>query len=166
MNCRRTLKKINPYLSDALNAEEIRKLQSHLSSCRRCNGEFEYLKSINNMIGNIDFEEEPEGMWNAIRNEIMIEQKHSKRLSLSDALSNLDIYFASFSFRKRVAAAFGVLAFILLLAGGFLYWNQTRSLSTSGGGEYMEEYMEASMNDPLSDRIALNFIIAKAEEQK
>lgn len=164
MNCNKAYKKLNEYISGSLNKRGIKQIELHASICPKCAKELEFLKKINLLLGEIEPEPEPEGMWDVVKKEV--NELHNSPSVLKKAKNFLYFLHGNTFSKQKLAGAFAAILIISLITWGTSFVIDNTTEVATVGNEYLKEYIAVSINDPLSDRVALNMIIAAGERGK
>ncbi|RMF95409.1 MAG: zf-HC2 domain-containing protein [Candidatus Schekmanbacteria bacterium] len=159
MKCRKIKGKLNDYITGILDFETKRLIEKHLADCPDCSNELSLLKRIESNIKAIGYVEPPSDLWIKIREKIENEEK-----AFFKEWYESITFFPSILW-KRIAFVFGIVL-ILFSVGIFIMQDEFGKEETLYPSDYVAEHIIASYNDPLSDRLALNLIIASENDSK
>ena len=159
MKCEKVIKKLNDYITGSLGEKEKEKIEEHLNDCSVCTEELAFIKEFESAFSTMESVEPPAELWDNIKNEIGKTETIPAKFSLKDYF-----LFPAYSM-KRFATAF---AFIIIITGaGIFLWQSNAPVQESVyPSDYVTEHIITSFDDPLSDRVTLNLIIAGAENSK
>ena len=88
MNCEQAKQLMNAFVDNELNDQELNKLNAHLDSCESCTVEFEELKYMVLLMGEIELKELPKGYEEELHEKLLLASTEMKELELSDHIIN------------------------------------------------------------------------------
>ena len=130
MECEQARKLMNAFVDKEINDQELKKLNEHLDSCESCTVEFEELKYMVQLMGEIDLKELPLGFENELHEKLVIASKEmaSERLpekhlgekthffeSLIDRLSQFKMKRSYYA----IAAIPAIMVIVIIASKGF-----------------------------------------------
>jgi len=153
MKCEKVKKKLNDYITGNLKSRENDIIEKHLSGCLVCTEELALIKEFESTFSAMEPAEPPVELWDNIKNEI------GKTKSISARFSLRDYFLFPANPIKRFATAFAF--FIIITGAGIFLWESSVPVQESAySSDYVAEHIFTSYDDPLSDRVALNLILA------
>jgi hypothetical protein len=88
MNCEQAKQLMNAFVDNELNDQELNKLNAHLDSCESCTVEFEELKYMVLLMGEIELKELPKGYEEELHEKLLLASSEMKELDLLDHIIN------------------------------------------------------------------------------
>lgn len=118
MRCEQARQLMNAYVDREINDQELSKLNGHLDSCESCTVEFEEIKYMVQLMGEIDLKELPLGFEEELHEklvmaaqEITIEKKSTKK---NRPIESIASFVKGFRW-KRVYTAYAALPLVLMI---------------------------------------------------
>jgi len=153
MRCEEIRAKLKDFLTGNLSFDESDSVEKHLSRCDSCKEELDFIGEAESLFAEMEFAEPPAEMWNNIRRKI----EEDKKSPFRDFLGGF--FFPSVNLRRVFAAVVAAIV-ILTGAGIFLLEENSQIAQSVYPSDYVSGHILTSYDDPLSDRVALNLIIA------
>lgn len=159
MKCEKVNKKLNDYITGTLGEKEKDRIERHLSDCPICTEELALTREFESLLNAMEPAEPPAELWDNIKKEIGKTETTPAKISLRD------YFLFPANPARRFATAF---AFIIIITGaGIFFWQSNVPVRESVyPSDYVADHILTSYDDPLSDRIALNLIIAGGENSE
>lgn len=120
LRCRRFDKLIYLFLDGRLNQREKRKLQEHLSQCKRCQERLSLLEAVEGGARKIEIKEPPQEYWESfssrVREKILVRKERSPAVRFKKAMESILTFSPS-----KIKIAAGLVAAVLVFIIGKLY---------------------------------------------
>ena len=127
MKCEQAREMMHSSIDELLNQQELHKLNSHLDSCESCTVEFEEIKYMIQLMGEIDLKELPLGFEEELHNKLIVAANELKSDGIFNVnhknisgswLSQIKTSLNNFTFKRKYLAwaAVPVMMFVILTA--------------------------------------------------
>lgn len=144
MNCEQARQLMNAFIDAEINEQENNKLNAHLDSCESCTVEFEELKYMTLLMGEIELKELPPGYEEELHEKLLlasseISEKKVLDHSQPDGLfSNAFRSLKSIKFNKKFYAYAAIPAVLLIMVFATKdFWNTSKGDSALADENYM-----------------------------
>ena len=180
MKCEQAIQMMNAFVDGELNELELKKLTQHMDSCESCTVEFEEIKYLVQLMGEMDLKELPMGFEEELHAKLVYasNEMHASQELASDkhnniignwlsAIKNIKIKRSYFA----IAAVPLVMVIVVLASKNFLMGaskNESAVMDMDGAYEYgiVEETRAAVMMPEVSDENSLKSSVMFSESEE
>lgn len=159
MNCDKYIENINLLIDGNLNKQKTAELKEHMKTCESCRKEYEELKSLKDMLGELEMKKLPENFEKELKIKLL-EAKEEKESNKKSLMKNLLDKFSNSNPKYKLAVSIGMVAVVAVIGiaglgiGGMGSMNSSKSFDTAAPEAAM--YME--------NEAATDYEIAETEE--
>jgi len=162
MECEQARQLMNAFVDKEINDQELKKLNEHLDSCESCTVEFEELKYMVQLMGEINLKELPLGFENELHEKLVIASKEMASEKLADKQSVGQTHFISnvidrirqFKMKRSYyayAAIPAVMVIVIIATKGFLGQTKEEQAGVMATYDMVEETTAGAMFGESSD---------------
>ncbi len=158
MECEQARRMMHAFVDKEINEQELKKLNDHIDSCESCTVEFEELKYMVQLMGEIDLKELPLGFENELHEKLIIA---SKEMASEKPIVNRTHLFGSFigklsQFKmKRSYYAYAAIPVIMVItifaSKGFLGLQKSQDAVAMENYDMLQETTAAVMYGESTD---------------